>query len=135
MELNPLLTSLTELDSAFRAAWDADTCDPHDYPWSADNPSRGQCGVTTLVLHDLLGGELLLGSVTLAGKQTGVHWWLRLAGGVELDLTREQFHPGEVVSEGAVVVRPDGPPGRCREQYELLRQRVFAALGVAPSWA
>lgn len=130
-----MLTSLAELDSVFQAAWDADTCDPHDYPWSSDNPSRGQCGVTTLVLHDLLGGELLLGSVTLAGRQTGVHWWLRLAGGVELDLTREQFHPGEVVSEGEVVVRPDGPPGRCREQYELLRQRVFAALGVAPSWA
>ncbi len=27
--------------------------------WTADNPYRGQCGVTALVINDLLGGNIL----------------------------------------------------------------------------
>lgn len=27
--------------------------------WSNDNSARGQCGVTALVVHDFLGGEIL----------------------------------------------------------------------------
>lgn len=27
--------------------------------WSKENIAKGQCGVTTLVVHDLLGGEIL----------------------------------------------------------------------------
>ncbi|MGG4490411.1 YunG family protein [Metabacillus idriensis] len=26
--------------------------------WSIDNPSKGQCGVTSLVVNDILGGEI-----------------------------------------------------------------------------
>lgn len=26
--------------------------------WSEDNPAKGQCGVTALVINDLLGGEI-----------------------------------------------------------------------------
>jgi hypothetical protein len=130
-----LLTSWVQLDSVFRAAWSADTCDPASLPWSSHNPARGQCGVTTLVLHDLLGGEMLLADVHDAGRKTGHHYWLRLPGGVEVDLTRDQFLPREIVGPARVVLRPPDAPRRCREQYELLRDRVFTALGVAPSSA
>jgi len=108
-----------------RAAWDADTCDPADLPWSPDSSSRGQCGVSALVLHDLLGGELLVADVTYEdGTRQGVHYWNRLPDGTEVDLTREQFAPHERVGDPQVVQRPPGPPRRCREQYELLAQRV-----------
>jgi hypothetical protein len=130
-----MLTSLASLDAIFRGAWGADTCDPVDLPWSPANPSSGQCGVTTLVLHDLLGGDMLLADVHIDGEKIGHHYWLRLAGGLELDLTRDQFHPQELVGEPQVVVRPPDAPRRCREQYELLRERVFVALGMAPSQA
>jgi hypothetical protein len=49
--------TLTEIEAAMRASWGEDTCDPVDLPWSTDNPAKGQCGVTALVLNDLLGGE------------------------------------------------------------------------------
>lgn len=48
-----------DLEAAIRAAWALDTCDPVDGDdWSPANPSRGQCGSTALVVHDLLGGDL-----------------------------------------------------------------------------
>lgn len=119
------MTSLAELEPLLRAAWDAETCDPVDLPWSPGNPSRGQCGVTALVLQDHLGGELLLAEVTYeGGGSQGFHYWNRLRDGIEVDLTRAQFAPHELVGEPRVVERPPGPPRRCREQYERLRERV-----------
>jgi hypothetical protein len=123
--------TLAEVEQAVREAWASDTCDPHDLAdLSADNPARGQCGVTALVVQDLLGGDLVLGEVHVAGTRTGAHWWNRLPGGLEVDLTREQFSAKEIVTGGQVVHRPAGPPRRCREQYDRMQQRVFARLGV-----
>lgn len=127
-------TSLAGIEQIFRAAWGADTCDPAETSWSAANPARGQCGVTSLVLQDLLGGTLLLADVHVDGEKVGHHYWLRL-GSVEIDLTRDQFLPSEIVGSPNEVIRPPDAPRRCREQYELLRARVFQALGVAPSVA
>ena len=112
-----------------RAAWGPDTCDPHDLPdWRPDNPARGQCGVTALVVHDLLGGELILGEVWVDGARTGSHYWNRLPDGREVDLTAEQFHPGEVIAGGEPQRRPPDAPRRCREEYQTLSRRVRAAL-------
>jgi hypothetical protein len=81
-----------------------------------------------LVLNDLLGGDLVLGEVHVAGARTGVHWWNRFGTGLEVDLTREQFRPDEDIVGGQVLQRPTGPVTRCREEYELLRERVLAHL-------
>lgn len=121
--------TLADVQHAVRMSWGKDTCDPVDRPdWHADNPARGQCGVTALVLNDLLGGDLVLGEVRVAGERTGVHYWNRFGAGVEVDLTRDQFGPEESVVGAEVVARPAGPPKRCREEYELLRSRVLAGL-------
>jgi hypothetical protein len=124
----------TGLFDLVRASWDALTCDPVDLPWSPDNAPRGQCGVTALVLHDHLGGELLVAEVRHDdGSRQGFHTWNRLPDGTQVDLTREQFLPHEHVGVPRVVARPDGPPNRCAEQYALLAQRVRDADPVAPS--
>jgi hypothetical protein len=58
-----------------------------------------------------------------------VHYWNRLGGGVELDLTREQFTGGEVVGEPEVVARPaDTGQGRLAGQYRVLADAVRARL-------
>jgi hypothetical protein len=124
--------TLREIETAMRDAWSAETCDPVDQPWSPHNPARGQCGVTALVLHDLLGGELLSAEVRYAdGSRQGMHLWNRLPGGFDVDLTRDQFGDHEKVGLPQVLERPDGPPVRCAEQYELLKSRVYDALGLA----
>jgi hypothetical protein len=124
--------TLTDVEAAIRAAWSIDTCDPVDVPdWRPDNPSRGQCGVTALVLHDLLGGDLLLAEVHHAdGTRQGVHYWNRLPNGLEIDLTRTQFQNAEQISPPRVVPRPPGPPRRAQAQYNLFHHRVHEALNL-----
>ncbi|HJP73819.1 MAG TPA: hypothetical protein VJ914_06105 [Pseudonocardiaceae bacterium] len=127
--------TLLDLDTALRASWAEDTCSPDDIaraPWSQDNPARGHCDITALVVNDVFGGELVLGTVHLDGAQRGHHWWNRLASGIELDLTREQFRRGETVTTDRVLARPPGPSPRRWTEYLLLRDRVSARLGLAP---
>jgi hypothetical protein len=121
-----------DLVAAVRAAWALDTCDPVDADdCSAASPSRGQCGSTALVIHDLLGGELLIAEVVRGdGSRQGVHYWNLLPDGTELDLTREQFADDEVIKQPRILRRPAGLPNRCAEQYLTMRLRVFDALGI-----
>jgi hypothetical protein len=118
--------------AAVRASWSSETCDPAALDeWHEANPARGQCGVTALVLQDLLGGELLLAQVLKGnGEFQGWHYWNRLPSGEILDLTREQFAPDESIQEPEVIHRPARAPGRCREQYDRLRSSVFDLLAL-----
>jgi hypothetical protein len=124
--------TLAGIEQAVRSSWGADTY-PSDAQtqWDPRNPARGQCGVTALVLSDILGGELMRGEVHVNGERTDFHWWNRLPGGLEIDLTREQFAPEETVTEGTPITRPPGTEiKRLRAEFELLRQRVLDALSV-----
>lgn len=122
---------LAVVASAVRSSWSIETCDPVDASaWSSDNPSRGQCGTTALVLHDHFGGELLVAEVLRQdGSRQGFHYWNRLACGIEVDLTADQFAPDEAVQVPSVIERPRGIPNRCAAQYLVLRSRVLCALG------
>jgi hypothetical protein len=122
------------LEDAIRASWSAASCDPVDAPWPPDNPSRGQCNVTALVVQDHAGGDLIMSTVSHAdGTRQGHHFWNRLPDGTEVDLTREQFTGGEVVLEpGRLLKRPsDITNGRVYTQYVALSERVSAALSAA----
>ncbi|MEU3880216.1 MULTISPECIES: YunG family protein [Streptomyces] len=122
---------LTDIEQAVRSSWSAETCTPeYRDRWTPDNPARDQCGVTAMVLNDLLGGELVRGEVHVDGVRTDFHWWNRLGAGVEVDLTREQFGPEESVVGGDVIVRlPVTEWSRLQEEYLLLRDRVMGRLG------
>jgi hypothetical protein len=133
-----MIPSLTAIEQAIRASWSPDSCDPVDLPdWSPENPARGHCGVTSLVVQDLLGGEVMVGDVVHAdGTRQGVHYWNRLAGGVEVDLTWEQFVDGERLvagSERSVGHPPRPDDGRVIAQYRTLKARVDAALSAGAS--
>jgi SAM-dependent methyltransferase len=53
--------------------------------WTPDNPARGQCSVTALVVRNIMGGEILKTSIN------GLwHFYNRIEGRV-LDFTAEQF--------------------------------------------
>jgi hypothetical protein len=118
-----------ELRPLLRAAWGPDTCYPDGREeWDPGNPARDQCGMTALVVQDLLGGDLVHGQVHVDGVRLGNHYWNQLPDGTEVDYTADQFRPGEVVSNGRIVHRPPDVPPRFQEQYELLRNRVLAAV-------
>jgi hypothetical protein len=122
--------SLTDVEQAIRSSWGRDTYPPDERtPWDPDNPARGQCGVTAVVLNDIFGGELVRGEVHVDGERVDFHWWNRLPGGLEIDLTREQLGPHEIVTDGVAIARPPNTEiKRLKAEYELLRQRVFDAL-------
>ena len=123
--------TLRELEDAIRAAWSAETtfASAEYLARAPGTPSRGQCGTTALVVHDLLGGEVLVSQVAVGGRADGVHYWNRLGGGLEVDLTHDQFCADEVVLPPRVVDRPGLPrPERGRSAYLLLRSRVLTAL-------
>jgi hypothetical protein len=98
--------TLAGIEGIIRSSWGADTCPPdvHNPVWDPANPARGQCGVTALVVNDLLGGD-------------------------EVDLTRDQFGPEEIVTAAVAIARPTTPMNRGREEYLTLRRRVLEALG------
>jgi hypothetical protein len=123
--------TLADIDGVIRSSWGPDTfpCDARNPVWDPSNPARGQCGVTALVVHDLLGGDLVRGEVHVGGERVDFHWWNLLPDGVEVDLTRVQFGPDEIVTAGVALARPTTPMKRGREEYETLRRRVFEALG------
>ena len=123
--------TLSKLEDVIRDAWGLDTCDLKDLDeWSPDNPARGQCGVTAIVLKELIGGDLVRSDVHVGTTRVAGHYWNRLSNGVDIDLTREQFNDQEAVGTGWIVDQPPGPPRRCRKQYDTFRARVFAALEI-----
>ena len=113
--------TLTKLEQAIRASWSAETSDrPRD--WTPANPSFQQCDVTARVVHDYLGGEILVAGVVLDGRRVDMHAWNRLPSGVEFDLSREQFLQGEQFETPHV--RTEFVVKSLDERYELLARRV-----------
>jgi hypothetical protein len=117
--------TLPELDAAVRAAWSRETAEDPSL-WSEDNPAIEHCGVTSLVVRELLGGEILVAGVVKDGRRVCRHAWNRLPSGLALDLTREQFRDGEELEE-PVVAEPLVDE-RYPERYALFRSRVLDAL-------
>jgi hypothetical protein len=117
--------TLQETEAAIRAAWGRDTSDDPD-EWSPENPARGQCAVTALLLRELLGGEILIASVLRDGRPIERHAWNRLPSGLTLDLTRDQFRHGEVFGEPAVEepVLTDRHPERLAKLRKRMRARL-----------
>ncbi len=123
------MSTLSEIEAAIRASWSLDTAEEDD-GWTADNPSRGQCDVTSLVVHDIFGGELLVAQVLRDGRPVEWHTWNRLPGGLEVDLTRDQFRNGEVIGEAttrprlAKIASPEHPRHHRYQAYLVLARRV-----------
>ena len=79
--------SVRELYSRLHNCWCAETCAARMRDsWSSGNATLGQCSITSFLVQDLMGGEVL--GLPLEGG--GTHCFNRVDG-VEFDLTSEQF--------------------------------------------
>jgi hypothetical protein len=125
--------TLTDIERAIQSSWADDTTFAKiDYlARVTGRPSRGQCGATALVVQDLFGGDLIIADLSTNGLVDGVHYWNRLSGGLELDLTRDQLEPDEdVVNVRLVAAGRADLDGEGARAYRTLRRRVLAALGL-----
>jgi hypothetical protein len=122
--------TLSEIEAAVRASWGPDTAfaSDDDLARGGRQPSRGQCGTTALVIQSLLGGDLMVADVEYDGRVEGVHYWNVMPGGAELDLTRDQFVPGEVLSNRRRVESTRNPSSPGEQPFQRLMGRVAAAL-------
>lgn len=89
--------------------------------WTPENPARGQCGVTALVVNDLLGGDILKTHLP-----DGVHFYNRLSG-QRYDFTAAQFSE-PVVYEDMLSSREEAFRDTNAEQYASLQKAVVTCL-------
>jgi len=76
------------LADAFERRWSADTAWIDD--WDPENPARGQCGTTSLVVHDRFGGKLVRGLVDEHAPTPTLHYW-NVINSLRVDLSWQQF--------------------------------------------
>jgi hypothetical protein len=122
------------LRALFEKAWCRETASPGcQEKWSATNPAYGQCAVTAVAVQVLCGGTLVR---TVVGE-FGSHYYNHLINGEGYsvyDLTRDQFTSGTAIQPGSAVDRvyvlesPRAVEARTKERYELLRDRLVAAM-------
>ena len=109
----PFCPNLQDLAVALKDAWSSGTSSK----WTPENPAKGQCSVTSLVVQDLFGGEILKTQVP-----GGTHFYNRI-GGARLDLTISQFDQS-VTFDDALSSRAETLADTSLEQYCLLRLRL-----------
>ncbi|WP_146239622.1 hypothetical protein [Curtobacterium sp. MCSS17_011] len=123
---------LSDIETAVRSSWGPDTFLASDEYMALrpELPSRGQCGTTALVVQGLLGGDLMVADVEYEDVVTGVHYWNVTSGGIELDLTNDQFAPGEKLLNPRQVQGERNTAGPGERPYQALKLRVEGALEV-----
>jgi len=82
--------------------------------WLADNPARGQCYVTALLINELFGGDILKTPLP-----EGDHFYNRIAG-ARVDLTASQFD-APVSYLDIASSRDEALAGTSIAKYESLR--------------
>ncbi len=125
---------LGKLESALHESWSAETSSSPN--WDKTNPSLGQCSVTSCVIQDYLGGDVLNCIATFPNGSTVSHYVNFLDGDI-IDLTCEQFPKGTTFSEampktkGFSVTRdyclsfPD-----TLRRYEILKNKVRSLMTI-----
>nr|WP_259547714.1 hypothetical protein [Heyndrickxia oleronia] len=89
--------------------------------WSKDNPANGQCGVTALVVNDILGGEIRKTKLS-----SGWHFYNFINGHL-YDFTATQFEE-DIVYMDIPSNRDEAYLDTNDKQYNYLKQSVLINL-------
>lgn len=109
---------------ALEKAWSLDTAKQ----WSHENPANGQCNVTSAVVHDLFGGEVL---------RTRIHavWhYYNQIDGKRCDLTDSQFFrpgarfPAPASYDDELSSRDTAMDGIPQREYDALKEALLEKL-------
>ncbi|CUT10220.1 hypothetical protein BF49_1300 [Bradyrhizobium sp.] len=99
-----------EVRSALRKAWSLATASQ----WTASNPAAGQCNVTSLLIHELFGGEVLRTPLP-----AGDHFYNRIKG-QRYDFTASQFDQ-PIAYKDSSASRADAERGATSDELGGLR--------------
>lgn len=87
--------------------------------WTASNPAAGQCGVTALVVHDLLGGE-----IRKTPLPAGWHFYNWIDGQVH-DYTKSEFSE-PILYADIPASREEAFADTDDRQYQCLRGKLYS---------
>jgi len=123
MKLKLNKNKIKKLEKTIKKSWNKDTCHPDVKIWSKKNPSKGQCGVTALVIQDYLGGRIVF-------NRKLRHIWNTLPNKKEYDLTKDQFLKKTKIEREGFISRENAMSNklainsRVKERYKILKKRV-----------
>jgi len=127
------MTMLKQIIKALEASWSGDTA-YNKSDWTPENPARGQCVVSSLVVQDYLGGDLVKCAVDAENLQES-HYFNKLDDGTMLDVTGKQytfpvnFRLVPVSHEGFESIRDKRlSDDDTRLRYKILKSRVDSFL-------
>lgn len=86
--------------------------------WRKDNPAKGQCGVTALVIHDLLGGEIMKTQLP-----DGWHFY-NVMNNKRYDFTASQFNENLEYTD-IPSTRAEAYADTNEKQYSYLKQKFL----------
>jgi hypothetical protein len=111
-------TFATPLDlyRSISCVWSGDTSSPTD-AWSQSNPAQNHCSITSLVVQDYFGGEIL--STKTSG---GTHFY-NLIDGRKWDLTVGQFAE-PIPYDDTLSSRNAALLDTSEQKYDLLKMRL-----------
>jgi hypothetical protein len=109
-----LRLKIDKINEALLKSWSLESSSK----WRIDNPAKGQCGVTALVIHDLLGGE-----IRKTQLPDGWHFY-NVIDDKRVDFTASQFKNGiEYVDVDSN--RDEAFLDTDEKQYNYLKKRVL----------
>ncbi|MGG1217278.1 hypothetical protein ABE236_07325 [Priestia endophytica] len=111
------MVSIKNVRDALYKSWSTESSSK----WTRENPANGQCGVTSLVVNDLLGGEIVKTKCV-----SGWHFYNKL-NGMCYDFTEDQFSKA-IEYQDIPSSREEAFADTNLQQYNALRQKVYQAL-------
>ncbi|MFJ8260457.1 hypothetical protein ACIQ4I_00645 [Rummeliibacillus sp. NPDC094406] len=113
--MNELYSQIIEcLKSALASSWSSASSSK----WYSDNPSKGQCGVTALVVNDFLGGEIFKTRLS-----EGWHFY-NMIEHKRYDITMSQFRES-ILYEDIASNRREALMDCNEKQYMYLKKKVL----------
>lgn len=116
---NPAYSTPLALYRSLLRVWAADTASPSG-AWSPVNPAQNHCSITSLIVQDHFGGEIL--NTRTSG---GSHFY-NVIDGVKWDLTASQFAE-PVPYQDCPSSRAAALADTSAEKYQLLCERLASA--------
>jgi len=116
------LGQIEQIMKALYKSWSSDSSSK----WSQDNPAKGQCGVTALVVNDILGGE-----IRKTKLPEGWHFY-NFINGKRYDLTVSQFKE-DILYMDIPSNRNGAFSDTNKKQYNYLKQSVINHLSFSNS--